>query len=204
MILRYAACKFGWDEDVMRAEASNQTGWQQGGAGDPRTVKADCVQGSFTALYDTAITEPDGSVIPSVPGGCCQSWSLLQTKVFYEWMTWPMIMQDTSFAAEYLGATVRTCMNGGYASYISDVSSTEGATYAADYAAYVANPNATPVNPVPNYYHGTNRSLQQTTTNRMLWGCDGTNMAGYHWYDSTTNPYIQEIQQYLVTRNWPQ
>jgi hypothetical protein len=198
MILRYAACKFGLDEDVIRAQAMQESGWQQGGAGDSRTGAGSCVQGGFTGLYNQAIPEPDGNTIPLVPNGCCQSWSLLQTKAFYEWMTWPMIMRDTSFAAEYLGAALRTCMDGGYLNYMGGAAS----QYGMDYTNYVSNPNGYN-GTVPNYYSGSNPSLQPTNANRMLWGCIGTHYAGYDWYDSISNPYIQEVQQHLHNRDWP-
>jgi hypothetical protein len=199
MILRNAACKFGLDEDVMRAQAMQESGWQQGGAGDLRTGSGSCIQGGFGSLYNQAIAEPDGNVIPTVSNGCCQSWSLVQTKVFYQWMTWPMIMRDTSFATEYLGATARTCMDGGYVNYMSGGTSSQ---YWTDYSNYSTNPdgyNGT----VPNYYAGSNPSLQPTNKNRMLWGCIGTHYAGYDWYDSIANPYIQDVQQHLHVRDWP-
>jgi hypothetical protein len=198
MILRYAACKFGLDEDVLRAESMQESGWEQGGAGDYRTGQSACVQGSFTDLYDQAITEPDGNVIPAMQNGCCQSWSILQTKVFYDWMTWPMIMKDTSFAAEYLGAQIRTCMDGGYVDYMGGTSS----QYWVDYTNYAANPTGYNAN-VPNYYGGTDPSLQPTNANRVMWGCIGTHYAGYDWYDSISNPYIQDVQQHLHNRDWP-
>jgi len=198
MILRYAACKFGLDEDVMRAEAMQESRWIQGGTGDLRTGTASCVQGTFSSLYSQPIAEPDGTVIAAVSGGCCQSWSILQTKVYYEWMTWPMIMEDTSFAVEYLGAAIRTCMDGGYVNYMGGTSS----QYWTDYLNYRNNPdsyNGT----VPNYYSGGDPSLQATNKNRMFWGCIGTHYAGYDWYDSISSPYIQEVQQHLHVRDWP-
>ena len=100
MIMRWAACKYGIEEDVVRAQGWIESGWQQGGAGDKRTSQAQCVQGSFTALWNTTISEPGGSTV-SCPNCCYQSWSLWQTKVYYEWMTWPQIMQSTAFAADY-------------------------------------------------------------------------------------------------------
>jgi autotransporter family porin len=50
LIMRWAACKYGINEAVVRAQAWVESGWQQGGTGDKRTVESECVQGSFTVL----------------------------------------------------------------------------------------------------------------------------------------------------------
>jgi hypothetical protein len=77
-----------------------------------------CVQGSFTALWNSTITEP-GRTTVSCPNCCYESWSLWQTKVYYQWMTWPEIMQSTAFAADYRHADQRACMDDAYTSYFA-------------------------------------------------------------------------------------
>src|SRR5579883_1682524 len=134
MIMRWAACKYGIDENVVRAQGWVESGWLQGAAGDPHSAESTCVNGSFDALYNTTIDEPDGSVV-SYPGGCYQSWSIWQTKVYYEWMTWPEIMQSTAFAADYRFADTRACMDGAYTSYFAS-SAQQPNTYATDVANY--------------------------------------------------------------------
>ncbi len=63
MILRWAACKWGIDEDVVRAQAWTQSKWIQGGpnpadgGGDKRTDRRQCVHGAFTALWNFASNE---------------------------------------------------------------------------------------------------------------------------------------------------
>src|SRR5262245_22939084 len=58
MILRWAACKWGIDEDVVRAQAWTESKWIQGGpnpgqgGGDKRFSMSQCVQGGFTTLWN--------------------------------------------------------------------------------------------------------------------------------------------------------
>ncbi len=192
MILRWAACKYGVDENVVRAQAWIESGWQQGGAGDYRTTQSACVQGNFTALWNTTITEPGGSTV-SCPNCCYQSWSLLQTKVFYEWMTWPEIMQSTAFAADYRFADQRACMDGAYTTYMSG----RGVTYAADVAAYESNPAGVSANKTMANPDGSQMSNQD----RVLWGCIGLHYSG-GWYDSGAQTYIGEAESAYTTKPW--
>jgi hypothetical protein len=181
MIMRWAACKYGIDENIVRAQGWIESGRQQGGAGDMRTTQAQCVQGSFTALWNTTISEPGGSTV-SCPNCCYQSWSLWQTKVYYEWMTWPEIMQSTAFAVDYRYADQRACMDGAYATYFAS-SGQQPNTYAADIANYKSNPDT-------------------TNTNRVLWGCIGMHFSG-SWYDSGAQNYINAAQSAMLTQPWP-
>jgi hypothetical protein len=181
MIMRWVACKYGIDEDVVRAQAWVESKWLQGGAGDERTSQSECVQPNFSALWNTAIDEPDGTSV-SCPGCCFQSWSAWQTKVFYEWMTWPQIMESTAFAADYRYADQRACMDGAYTSYYSS-SAQQPNTYASDVANYKTNPT-------------------QANTDRVLWGCIGMHFSG-GWYDSGANNYIGEVQAALSSKPWP-
>jgi hypothetical protein len=76
MILRWAACNWGFVEDVFRAQAWTESKWRQGGplpgdgGGDRRFLKSQCIQGEFTALWGYGC-----------PNCCYQSWGILQTKV---------------------------------------------------------------------------------------------------------------------------
>lgn len=125
MILRWAACKWGIDEDVVRAQAvSEDWSWNQPDAhGDKRTSYSQCVNGRFTSLWDYQCSN------------CCyQSWSIFQTKVYYSWPTWPMIHNSTAFAADFHFASMRACMDGDLAGYFSGKSGNNGHTYAGDVA----------------------------------------------------------------------
>lgn len=128
MILRWAACKWGIDEDVVRAQAWTESKWRQGGplpsngGGDKRFGINQCVNQGFTAIWNYGC-----------PGCCYQSWGILQTKVFYVYGTWPMIKDSTAFNADYRYADQRACMNGDYRSYFASRSHQPN-SYAADIA----------------------------------------------------------------------
>ena len=114
MILRWAACKWGIDEDLVLAQAWTESKWIQGGAdpgaggGDKRYGQAQCVRDGFTALWNFGC-----------PGCCFQSWGILQTKVYYAPATWPMIKDSTAFNADYRYAEERACLNGDYSGYFA-------------------------------------------------------------------------------------
>jgi hypothetical protein len=125
MIIRWVACKWGIDEDVIRAQTIvEHWSWDQTTAhGDKRTTTSECMNGNFTSLWNF---ECDNC--------CYQTWSNWQTKVYYSWQTWPMINASTAFAADYRYADQRACMNGDLADYFSRRPSYNGHTYAADIA----------------------------------------------------------------------
>jgi Big-like domain-containing protein len=178
MIMRWAACKYGIGENVVRAQAWVESHWYQAEVGDMRGARSRCIQGVFSRLWNTTIVMSDGSTI-SCPKCYYQSWSAWQTKVFYEWMTWPEIMQSTAFAADYRYADQRACMNGAYASYFSSATKQPN-TYSADVANYVASPTT------PN-------------TRRVLWGCIGMHFSG-NWFDNAARLYIAEVKNALATQ----
>jgi autotransporter family porin len=169
MILRWAACKWGIDEDVARAQAWTESKWKQGGpnpgdgGGDKRVSQSQCVQGAFVALWNFGCEN------------CCyQSWGILQTKVYYEWGTWPMIKDSTAFNADYRYADQRACMNGDYAGYFASAAQQPN-TYAADIAS--------------------------SEIDRVLWGCIGMHYSG-GWYTAHSLGYISEVRGYLLTKPW--
>jgi hypothetical protein len=181
MIMRWAACKYGISEDVVRAQAWVESGWHQGGVGDLHIKRSRCVPGGFLKLWNTTIGMSDGTAV-SCPKCCFQSWSAWQTKVFYEWMTWPEIMRSTAFAADYRYADQRSCMNGAYASYFASATKQPN-IYAADVANYIASPS-------------------KRNTNRVLWGCIGKHFSG-GWHDKKAQPYIAAVKNALATQPWP-
>lgn len=97
-------------------------------------------------------------------------------------MTWPQIMESTSFAADYRYADQRACMDGAYTSYYSS-----GAQQPNSCSANVANYKANPT---------------QANTDRVLWGCIGMHFSGA-WYDGPANTYIGEVQNALSSKHWP-
>jgi len=118
MILRWAACKWGIDEDVVRAEAWVESGWIEGGPtytatdqtgwGDKRTVQSQCQTSAWNGWLNP-------------PGECWQSCGILQTKVF-DFNVWPAACESTAFNADFRMAYQRACMDGnGPSWYATDV-----------------------------------------------------------------------------------
>lgn len=109
MIIRWAACKWGIDENVARAEAWVESGWEQDDVGDWRTVLADCEQGNWDGW--------NGS-------GCWQSWGIYSVKLF-DFNTYPEAVNSTAFNADFRMAYQRACMNGDI-SYLADEAPNSG------------------------------------------------------------------------------
>jgi hypothetical protein len=94
------------------------------------------------------------------PSCCYQSWSIFQTKVVYNWQSWPMLVNSTAFAADYHFASMRSCMEGDLAGYFAGRSGNNGHTYSRDIA-------------------GGDRST-------IMWGCLGFHYSG-NWYDGNSS-----------------
>jgi hypothetical protein len=118
MILRWGACKYGVDEDVVRAQAWQESWWRQSTFGDKRSTISKCVQ---TEAHPHQPLDPPFAALWNFNcEQCCwQSWSILQTKVYYAWMTWPMIKDSTAFAVDYRLADQRSCMDGLYQTFFA-------------------------------------------------------------------------------------
>ncbi len=182
MIMRWAACKYGIDENVVRGQAWDESWWQQARTGDRRNSRSQCVQGSFDALWDTTIALTSGQSV-ACPSCCWTSWSAWQTKVYYEWMAWPMIKDSTSFAAEYRYASTRSCLDGAWRPYYASRHAFPGHnTYSDDLLDYARDPS--PAN-----------------LDTILWGCVGSHYSG-QWYDSGAIKYIANIQADIARRRW--
>lgn len=100
-ILQWAACKWGIDENIVRAEAVVESYWHQNYQGDYTTDKSACPPGTW-----------DGK-------GCYQSYGLLQIKYIYFQGSWPMSRDDSAFSIEYALGVIRTCFEG-WTTYLSD------------------------------------------------------------------------------------
>lgn len=97
-ILRWGACKWGVDEDVVRAEAAAESHWQQSAAGD--------ATGDFSLC-------PPGAGFPGAWDGtrCMQSYGIMQMK-FKSFGGWPLSKDSTAFNVDFRLAYQRACMNG--------------------------------------------------------------------------------------------
>ncbi len=100
-IFQWVACKWGIDENIVRAEAVVESDWHQSQVGDYTTERTFCPPGTW-----------DGK-------GCYQSYGVLQLKYYYFQSTWPMSREDTAFNAEYIYGVIRTCYEG-WTTYLND------------------------------------------------------------------------------------
>lgn len=100
-ILQWVACKWGIDEDIVRAEAVTESYWHQSQVGDWTTNRSLCPPNIW-----------DGT-------GCYQSYGILQIKYIYNSTTWPMNRDDTAFNAEYTYGLLRVCYEG-WTTYLYD------------------------------------------------------------------------------------
>ncbi len=115
MIIRWAACKWGVDEDVLRAQAYEESTWSSYTTGDMRTTLSACQAGNWDGWQ-------------AVQGYCWQSYGLTQIKVA-SFNAWPMAWDSTAFNADFRGAYWRACMNGDVSYYYSMAPSAGYPTY---------------------------------------------------------------------------
>jgi autotransporter family porin len=102
MILQWAACKWGLDEDIVRAQAAIESWWRQPAKGDWGTSADRCPPGHGPGV-DDPINRPDA---------CPESWGILQTRFPYERSAWPGIADSTAFEADTAYAIWRACFEG--------------------------------------------------------------------------------------------
>ena len=100
-IIQWAACKWGFDEDTVRAQAAQESWWRQATAGD----------------------REDGVCPPGYGGPCPHSFGLLQVR----WdadpgarATFPLARDATAFSLDYALAVRRACYDG-YESWLDEV-----------------------------------------------------------------------------------
>lgn len=106
-ILQWVACKWGIDENIVRAEAIVESYWHQSQLGDYTSNRNLCPPGTW-----------DGK-------GCYQSYGILQLKYYYFQSAWPMSREDTAFNAEYVYGVIRTCYEG-WTSYLNNLTPLAG------------------------------------------------------------------------------
>jgi hypothetical protein len=98
-ILRWAACKWGIDEDIVAAQAAVESWWRQTTLGDFDTDPAACPPGH-------------GLGVDAVGGKCPQSYGILQNRYPYERATWPGIGASTAMNADTAYGIWRACFEG--------------------------------------------------------------------------------------------
>lgn len=177
MMMRWAACKWGIDENVVRSQAQNESsGWLQSGHGDMHSTQAACVQSGFPQLqiYNTTVKLANGLAV-SCPNCCYQSWGVSQNKLYYLPTAFPYETNSTALSLDMTFAEERDCMNGNWSTYFAS-SSQQPNTYSTDIAA--------------------------GNVSRIMWGCVGKHKSG-GWYDSTAQTYISQVQTILNNQSWP-
>jgi hypothetical protein len=106
-ILRWAACKWGVDQDIVFAQAAVESWWQQHTLGDFGTTSAACLPGHKIGQ--------DGK-----PGECPQSYGILQNRFPYEDGGWPAMATSTAMNADAAYAIWRACYDG-YETWLNSV-----------------------------------------------------------------------------------
>lgn len=220
-LIRIAACKWGIDEDVIRAQLTNETKWHQdcaalhGGstcndcgdynnpAGDPSGLPVTPITpgGVFSALDGVGIR--NGS--PVVSPNHCDSWGIAQTKVYYQWATWPMIAYSTPFALDFRFAEMRACINGDHYNYYASQSASAATDYQTFVNAAKANPNelVSAVSSTPQWPQPTAMTPgSETVLQYVTWGCFATHFCG-NWNTGSCTSYMNEGYNNYVNKNWP-
>lgn len=98
-ILRWAACKWGVDEDIVSAQAAAESWWQQSQMGDWGSDPKACPPGHGLGA--------DGQ-----DGRCPQSLGILQNRYRDERSAWPGAERSTAMNADVAYATWRSCFEG--------------------------------------------------------------------------------------------
>ena len=106
-ILRWAACKWGIDQDIVFAQAAVESWWQQDTLGDWGNDAAACPLGHKLGA--------DGK-----PGLCPQSYGVLQNRYPYEHGGWPGLIKSTAMNADAAYAIWRACFDG-YETWLNTV-----------------------------------------------------------------------------------
>lgn len=94
-IIQWAACKWGWSDELVRGEAVDETDWHQNGTGDTSSTAANCWPG-----YSTP---------------CPTSFGFLQIKWYYNpshtiaGNSMPWARDSTAFNIDYTLAELRGC-----------------------------------------------------------------------------------------------
>jgi hypothetical protein len=104
-ILRWVACKWGVDQDIVFAQAALESWWRQTTLGDWES--SGCPPGH-------------GPGVDGKPGLCPQSWGILQNRYPYEKGSWPGIATSTAMNADTAYAIWRSCFDG-YETWLNTV-----------------------------------------------------------------------------------
>jgi len=96
-ILRWAACKWGINQDIVFAQAAVESWWQQDTLGGWTSDAVDCPPGNKLGRNGK-------------PGQCPVTWGILQNT--YEPGGWPAMAKSTAMNADAAYAVWRSCYDG--------------------------------------------------------------------------------------------
>ena len=108
--LQWAACKWGIDEDIVRAQAAVESWWHSDAKGDWGTEAGRCPPGHGLGV-DDPVNHPDT---------CPESWGLLQTRYPYHVSAWPGMASSSAFQVDAAYAVWRACYEG-YEGWLNQV-----------------------------------------------------------------------------------
>jgi hypothetical protein len=196
-ILQWAACKWGFDEDIARAQAIKESIWYQNTYGDyvPLTstspawyyelYNAKDSSGSYLYRNKTWFKAIEAEVQRKRNAGATnilpESFSLLQIKHRFHQGLGNSIT-STAYSADYTYGLWRACYEG-WVTYFGDRADT---TWKADIA---------------------NRNASASADDKIMWGCIGSWFSG-GWFDSGANNYISNthpdggVKEILSERRW--
>lgn len=98
-IIQWASCKWGFDEDVIRAQAAVESWWNQDTLGDWGTTADRCVPGH-------------GIGVDGRPGECPETYGIMQTRYPYMPAAFPSAINSTAFNIDTGLAFRRRCFEG--------------------------------------------------------------------------------------------
>ena len=98
-ILRWVACKWGIDQDIVFAQAAVESFWNQAQLGDWQSDASLCPPGH-------------GLGVDGRPGQCPESFGILQNKYTFFSKAWPGSRTSTAMNADVTYAVWRSCYDG--------------------------------------------------------------------------------------------
>jgi autotransporter family porin len=98
-ILRWGACKWGFNEDFVRADAYQANGWHQAAVSGWTSNRSNCPTGGPTRAGQ------DGTECAQVFGMFGITWQFHKS-------SWPMVRDSTAFNIDYSLAVQRVCFEG--------------------------------------------------------------------------------------------
>ena len=98
-IIQWAACKWGFDEDIVRAQTAKESWWVQRSGGDLTSDPSRCPPGH-------------GIGVDGHPGQCPESWGVQQVRYPYNVWAFNDAIDSTAYNLDAALASRRSCYEG--------------------------------------------------------------------------------------------